>query len=115
MYYQSFLSQFKGVKGLIDNKLSKTEQLLIDIKIEDYNNPANYPNQYLIELSKVDSIQTIIILNNQSTFHFITKSDIFNKPKENSIFFFNNRYLVNIFYSIMPNTRAVKISIVEEP
>ena len=56
MYYQSFLSQFKGVKGLINNKLSKTKQLLIDIEIEDYNNPANYPNQYLTEFSEVDSI-----------------------------------------------------------
>ena len=44
MYYQSFLSQFEGVKGLTDNKLSKTKQLLIDIEIEDYNNLTNYPN-----------------------------------------------------------------------
>jgi hypothetical protein len=44
MYYQSFLSQFKGVKGLIDNGLSKTKQLLIDIEIKDYNNLANYSN-----------------------------------------------------------------------
>ena len=43
-YYQSFLSQFKGVKGLTNNKLSETEQLLIDMEIEDYNNPTNYPN-----------------------------------------------------------------------
>ena len=63
MYYQSFLSQFKGVKGLIDNGLSETEQLLIDMEIEDYDNPANYPNQYLIELGEVDGIQTVVILN----------------------------------------------------
>ena len=44
IYYQSFLSQFKGVKGLTDNKLNKTKQLLIDMEIEDYNNSANYPN-----------------------------------------------------------------------
>jgi uncharacterized protein YoxC len=44
IYYQSFLSQFKGVKGLTDDKLSKTKQLLIDIKIKDYNNPTDYPN-----------------------------------------------------------------------
>ena len=56
MYYQSFLSQFEGVKRLIDNRLSETKQLLINIEIEDYNNPANYPNQYLIEFSEVDSI-----------------------------------------------------------
>ena len=55
-YYQGFLSQFKGIKGLINNGLSETKQLLTDMEIEDYNNPTNYPDQYLTELSKVDSI-----------------------------------------------------------
>ena len=104
IYYQSFLSQFKGIKGLIDNRLSKTKQLFIDIEIKDYNNFADYPNQYLTELSEVDSIYTIIILNNQFMFYFIIKLDIFNKLKESSTFFFNNRYLVNIFYGIMLDT-----------
>jgi hypothetical protein len=63
VYYQSFLSQFKGVKGLINNRLSKTKQLLIDMEIEDYNNPADYPDQYLTELGEVNSIQTVVILN----------------------------------------------------
>ena len=48
-------------------------------------------------------------------FYFITKLDIFNKLKESSIFFFNNRYLVNIFYSIMPDTKAAGVSTVGEP
>ena len=56
VYYQSFLSQFEGVKGLTDNGLSETKQLLTDIEIKDYNNPTDYPNQYLTELSEVDSI-----------------------------------------------------------
>jgi hypothetical protein len=43
-------------------------------------------------------------------FHFITKLDIFNKLKESSVFFFNNKYLVNIFYSIMPDTGAAEVS-----
>ena len=34
------------------------------MEIKDYNNSADYPNQYLIELNKVDNIQTITILNN---------------------------------------------------
>ena len=34
------------------------------MEIKDYNNSDNYPNQYLTELSKVNSIQTVIILNN---------------------------------------------------
>ena len=63
IYYQSFLSQFKGVKGLIDNGLSETKQLFIDIEIKDYNNFANYPNQYLTEFSEVNGIQTIVIFN----------------------------------------------------
>ena len=48
-------------------------------------------------------------------FHFITKSDIFNKLKESSIFSFNNRYLANIFYGIMPDIKAIGVSIVEKP
>ena len=48
-------------------------------------------------------------------FHFITKSDIFNELKESSAFSFNNRYLVNIFYSIIPDTRAAGVFIVGEP
>jgi hypothetical protein len=43
------------------------------------------------------------------------KLDIFNKLKESSAFSFNNRYLVNVFYSIMLDTRAVGVSIVGEP
>ena len=31
------------------------------------------------------------------------------------MFFFNNRYLVNIFYSTIPDTRAIEVSIVGEP
>jgi len=82
----------------------------MDIEIEDYNNPTDYSDQYITEFSKIDGIQTIAILNDQSTFHSITKSDIFNEPKENSMFSFNNRYSANIFYSIMPNTGATGVS-----
>ena len=48
-------------------------------------------------------------------FYSITKLDIFNELKESFIFFFNDRYSVNIFYSIMLDIRAVKVSIAEEP
>ena len=47
--------------------------------------------------------------------YLVTKLDIFNKLKESSIFSFNNRYLVNVFYSIMLDTRAIGVSIVGEP
>ena len=45
----------------------------------------------------------------------ITKLNIFNKLKESSIFSFNNRYSVNIFYSIILDIRAIEVFIVEEP
>ena len=48
-------------------------------------------------------------------FYSITKLDIFNKLKESSTFFFNNRYSVNVFYSIIPDTRAAEVFIVREP
>ena len=48
-------------------------------------------------------------------FYFIIKLNIFNKLKKSFIFFFNNRYLVNIFYGIILDTKAIKVSIVREP
>ena len=87
----------------------------MDIEIKDYNNFNNYPDQYLTELSEVNSIQTVIILNNQFIFHSIIKLDIFNELKESSIFFFNNKYSANIFYGIMPDTKAAEVFIAGEP
>ena len=43
------------------------------------------------------------------------KLDIFNKPKESSAFSFNDRYLVNVFYSIILDTGAAGVSTVGEP
>ena len=85
------------------------------MEIKDYNNFNNYPDQYLTELSKVNSIQTVIILNNQSIFYSIIKSDIFNKLKESFIFSFNNRYSANIFYGIIPDIRAAGVSTAGKP
>ena len=48
-------------------------------------------------------------------FYSITKLDIFNKLKKSSIFSFNNKYLVNIFYSIIPDIKTVEVSIIGEP
>jgi len=47
--------------------------------------------------------------------YFITKLDIFNELKESSAFSFNDRYSANVFYGIMPDTRAAGVSIVGEP
>ena len=48
-------------------------------------------------------------------FYFIIKLDIFNKLKKSSPFSFNDRYLVNVFYGIMPDIKAIKVSTVKEP
>ena len=48
-------------------------------------------------------------------FYSITKSDVFNKLKESSIFSFNDRYSVNVFYGIMLDIKAAGVSIVGEP
>jgi hypothetical protein len=47
-------------------------------------------------------------------FYSIIKLDVFNKLKESSIFSFNDKYSVNIFYSIMLDTKATEISITGE-
>ena len=47
-------------------------------------------------------------------FYFIIKSNVFNKLKKSFIFSFNNRYLVNVFYGIMLDTKAVEVSIAGE-
>ena len=47
-------------------------------------------------------------------FYFIIKLDIFNKLKESSAFSFNDRYLANIFYSIMLDIRAAGVSTAEK-
>jgi hypothetical protein len=48
-------------------------------------------------------------------FYLIIKLDIFNKLKKSFIFSFNNKYLINIFYSIILDIRATGVSITEKP
>ena len=43
------------------------------------------------------------------------KLDIFNKLKESFIFFFNNRYSVNVFYGIIPDIKTIGVSIAGKP
>ena len=47
-------------------------------------------------------------------FYSIIKLNIFNKLKESFAFSFNNKYLVNIFHNIIPNTKAAEISIAKK-
>jgi hypothetical protein len=46
-------------------------------------------------------------------FHSIIKLDIFNKLKESFIFSFN-KYLANVLYSIILDTKAAGVSTVKE-
>ena len=45
----------------------------------------------------------------------VMKSDIFNKLKESSTFSFNDRYSANIFYGIMLDIGAARVSTAGEP
>ena len=47
--------------------------------------------------------------------YFIIKSNIFNKLKESFIFFFNNKYSVNVLYSIILDIGAAGVSIAGKP
>jgi len=82
----------------------------MDMEIEDYS-----PNQYFTEYGEVNGTQTVAVLNDQSMLHFITKSDIFNEPKESSAFSFDDRYSANVFHGIMPDTGAAGVSTAGEP
>ena len=48
-------------------------------------------------------------------FYSITKLDIFNKLKESSMFSFNDKYSVNIFYGIILDIKAAGVSIAGKP
>ena len=48
-------------------------------------------------------------------FYYIIKLNIFNKLKESSVFFFNNRYSVNVFYGIILDIGAAEVSIIGKP
>jgi len=94
----------------LEDKINEAEQLLMDMEIEDYSS-----DQYFTEFGKVDGIQTVAVLNDQSMLHSITKSDIFNEAKESSTFSFDDRYSANVFHGIMPDTGAAGVSTAGEP
>jgi hypothetical protein len=47
-------------------------------------------------------------------FYFIIKLYVFNKLKESFAFSFNNKYLANIFYSIILDIKAAGVSTVKK-
>jgi hypothetical protein len=101
-YFQSFLTQFKGVEGIPDNITNdnnnndkkETEQCLIEIESKTKN--------YLTELREINGTQTVAILNDQSTLHVVTRKDPFDKlaeaePNKTLTFTFDDCYSLNIF------------------
>jgi len=81
------------------------EQCLMEMEIET--------ETYLTELGEIDGVQTVAILNDQSTLHAVTGKDPFNEPaepNETSAFTFDDRYSSNIFQGIMPDSGAAGVS-----
>jgi hypothetical protein len=112
VYFNTFLAEFEGVEGLQEqNELTETEQLLADMNIKecDDNDP---PYQYLTEFGEVDGTEAVILLNNQSMLHAVTKIDVFNEPKgvPTSAFTFDSRYSGTTFQGTMPDSGAAGVS-----
>ena len=73
-------------------------------------------DSFLTEHGEVNGLETVEILNNQATFHALTKSDIFNKPAATShTTFVIDRYSSESFQGIMPDSGAAGISTAGEP
>ena len=107
-YYQSFLIDYKGIKGLTEG-IDNAEQFLTVIELEEYDKEQGNQKTYTTELRNINGPETVFILNNQSVFHFIIKANIFNL-KSYSVFMFNNCYSSEIFQRIILNSRAAEVS-----
>src|SRR6266536_4446306 len=81
---------------------------------------------YMTELGEINSIQTVSILNNHSTYHTFTRDNMFKwfntqdsfpKPglgSKPSVFIFNDRYSSCEFQGIILDSRAARISLASE-
>ena len=69
---------------------------------------------YITELREVNGPNIVVILNDHSVFHSLTKTDMFDL-KSHLTFTFNNRYSLGIFQGIMPDSGAAGISTAGEP
>ena len=104
----------------------------MSLNIEDSLDDALY-RHYFTELGKINSIQTVFILNNQSAYYAFTRDNIFVQDplyeildkqnltlrpglgNESSMFIFSNYYSLYKFHSIMLDSRAASISSAGEP
>jgi hypothetical protein len=73
---------------------------------------------YVTELGEINSIQTMAILNNQSTYYAFIKNNVFKQQVNKhttDVFTFEGCYSSNTFQGIMPNTGASNVSSAKEP
>ncbi|CCU76925.1 integrase and RNaseH domain-containing protein [Blumeria hordei DH14] len=115
-YFQTFLVNFEGIEGLSEEiVLDETEQLLMEVEINDLQNRS-----FFAEFGEIDGAKTVAILKDQSVFHAITKADIFKQSNvdstfrltNDSAFTFNDQYTSVTFQGIMPDSDVAGVSTV---
>ena len=72
-------------------------------------------DNYITELGEVNGPETVVILNDHSVFHSLTKIDVFKLPAESSAFTFGNRYSSDIFQGIMLDNGAAGVFTAGQP
>jgi hypothetical protein len=110
--FQMFISDFEGAEGIEepeDFDGHNPTQTFAAMTIEDDEHEG-----FLTELGEVDGSRIISILNDQSTYHFFTKDDIFQQRQADGqaveVFTLDNRYSSDTFQGIMPDTGASGVS-----
>ena len=93
--------------------MDEMEQLMVEMEIENEG-----IDMFFTSFGEVDGLETIAILNDQTTRHAITKENMFdekNYQSNSSTFTFNDRYSSETFQGIMPDSGAAGISTAGEP
>ena len=114
-YYNSFLAQYEGIKGINNTMAKPNAEQFILMSI----NNALYTlyRGYITELGEINGIQIVSIFNDYSTYYIFTRDNMFKLsiiqnlfPNKPSAFTFNNRYSLYKFQGIMPDNKAAGIS-----
>ena len=127
-YYQAFLAEWEGVEGYTQSKND------VDQFLESWNGECSeyefQGEQFLTEFGPVDPYKVIQHLNNQATFHAVTREDIFKLSSQDekgslpeSVTFnvweqgdsYLTRYSDAIFQGIIPDTGAAGVSTAGHP
>jgi hypothetical protein len=106
-----FLVEFKGtkIKAFFTLSSLNNKQFLADVDNKCFTT----------KLGQVDKNVIITTLNDQATYHAITKHNIFTKGQQSqdqssTKVFLLDKYSLNEFYGIMPDTGALGISLAGE-